>query len=258
MKMIVSLAQMDVVLGQPEVNLEKAHDLAFEARRRGADLVVFPELWLSSYDLANAARYVSSDEAPFAAMVELARQNRIYVTGSLLTRSTRGYLNTAPLVSPAGEVLGTYSKTHLFPPIEEDKYLIPGDDMPLFDTPWGPTALALCYDLRFPELFRHYALAGAQIILIPAQWPYPRLEHWRTLLRARAIENQLFVAACNRVGRENQLHYFGRSAICDPWGETVIEAGETEVLLTAEVDLQRVHAIREEIPVFQNRRGDLY
>ncbi|MFB0545355.1 MAG: nitrilase-related carbon-nitrogen hydrolase, partial [Anaerolineae bacterium] len=111
---------------------------------------------------------------------------------------------------------------------------------------------------RFPELFRKYALAGARIIFIPAGWPHPRLEHWRTLLRARAIENQMFVVACNHVGSCKDLQFFGHSAIYDPWGDLVVEAGELETLLTAQIDLALVEQVRERMKVFADRQPELY
>ncbi len=134
-----------------------------------------------------------------------------------------------------------------------------GERATLAKLPWGTAGLAICYDLRFPELFRGYALAGARLILLPAEWPHPRLAHWRTLLRARAIENQYFVAACNRVGADpNGTRFFGHSTLIDPWGEAIAEAGEEPCLLTATLDLAQVEEIRRKIPVFEDRRTDLY
>jgi predicted amidohydrolase len=142
--------------------------------------------------------------------------------------------------------------------MEEEHYLAAGETTPTFDLPWGRCALAICYDLRFPELFRKYALAGASIIFVPAEWPQARLEHWRTLLRARAIENQLFVVACNRVGESKGTEFCGHSAIYDPWGEPVVEGDRNEVLLTADIDLRLVEEVRRRIPVFADRRVELY
>jgi len=259
MLVTISLAQIDVARGQPEENLEKARRWVAEARRRGSDIIIFPELWASGYDLPNADRYAAPlGEGIFAQVADLARQHGIYITGSLLEAREGRVYNTAPLFDPRGELVGCYSKAHLFRLMEEEKYLAPGGEAPVFELPWGPTALAICYDLRFPELFRRYALGGARLVLLCAAWPHPRLAHWRTLLRARAIENQYFVAACNRVGQDESGHFCGRSAVLDPWGEAVIEAGEQEVLLTVTIDLARVDAVRETIPVFKDRRPEVY
>ncbi len=259
MKLTISLAQMDIALGQPLANLAKVQEWTAEARRRGSDVVLFPELWSTGYDLENAARYATGlGEGLFAELAGLARENAIYICGSLLSRQDRRYYNTASLFSPTGKCLGHYNKIHLFRLMEEDRYLAAGQATPVFDLPWGQSAIAICYDLRFPELFRRYALAGARIIFLPAEWPYPRLEHWRTLLQARAIENQLFIAACNRVGESKGEKFSGHSAIYDPWGRLVVEAGDGEVLLTASVDPAMVEEARRTIPVFADRRPELY
>ncbi len=259
MELTISLAQMDVALGQPQVNLAKVQEWTAEAKRRGSDVVLFPELWSTGYDLENAGQYATSlDEGLFAQLAALARENAIYICGSLLSAQDGRYLNTAPLFSPAGERLGHYSKIHLFRPMEEDRYLVAGQDAPVFDLPWGKSAIAICYDLRFPELFRRYALAGARIVFLPAHWPYPRLDHWRTLLQARAIENQMFIAACNRVGESKGERFFGHSAIYDPWGRLVVEAGDSEALLTARLHMALVEEARQTIPVFADRRPELY
>jgi predicted amidohydrolase len=128
----------------------------------------------------------------------------------------------------------------------------------MIGTAWGMVGLAICYDLRFPELFRAYALAGTHTVIIPAEWPNPRMAHWQTLLRARAIENQMFIIACNRVGQSGNTTFFGRSCIIDPWGETIVEAGEQAILLTADIDIDVVDTVRKKIPVFADRRPDLY
>jgi omega-amidase len=259
MELTISLAQIDIALGQPQVNLAKIQELTVEARRRGSDMVLFPELWPTGYDLENAEQYATSlNEGLFAELAALARENTLHICGSLLSSQDGRYHNTAPLFSPAGERLGHYSKIHLFRLMDEDKYLTAGQAAPVFDLPWGKSAIAICYDLRFPELFRRYALAGTRIIFLPAEWPYPRLEHWRTLLQARAIENQVFIAACNRVGESKGERFSGHSAIYDPWGRLVVEAGDGEVLLTASVDTALVEKVRQAIPILADRRPELY
>jgi len=131
--------------------------------------------------------------------------------------------------------------------------------MPCFDLPWGRTAIAICYDLRFPEIFRHFALDGAELVLLPAQWPLPRLEHWRILLRARAIENQFWMVAGNRSGRDpGGVTFAGHSAVINPWGEIVVEGGEERALLLADLDLEEVKRTRRSFPVLRDRRQDLY
>jgi predicted amidohydrolase len=259
-QLVLSLGQMDVLLGQQEANLEHVSWLAEEAARRGSDLLVLPELWSTGYDLENVAEYATAvTTGIFAETARLAQENGLYILGSCLSVLGEGkYGNTAVLFSPDGQVLGLYSKVHLFQLMDEHLYLTPGNGRSLIQTPWGESGLAICYDLRFPELFRAYALDGAKIVFLPAEWPYPRLAHWRTLLRARAIENQLYIIACNRVGKSGGTQFLGHSCIIDPWGEAIVEAGDEPVLLTASIDLNKVDSVREEIPVFADRNPQIY
>jgi predicted amidohydrolase len=260
MGVVISLGQMDVQIGRPEANLAKVEAWTAEAACRGSQIVLFPELWPTGYDLENVATYGTAvNEGMFARMADLARQHRLGVYGSCLSVLDEGrYGNTAALYDSGGQLLGTYTKLHLFRLMQEDRYLSAGRNITLADLGWGKVGLSICYDLRFPELFRAYALAGAQAILLCAEWPNPRLAHWQTLLAARAIENQAFVIACNRVGESRGTSFFGHSCVLGPWGEVLVDAGETEGLVTVEIDPQQVTAVRERIPVFQDRRPDVY
>jgi predicted amidohydrolase len=250
---------MDCRFGQPEANEAQAEALITEAARRGSDLVLLPELWRSGYDLAHGPRYAAPlGTGPFAWLAELAQTQNLWIASALLEVREGEIYNTATLFSPRGELSGLYRKVHLFGLMEEDRYLAAGNSAPILELPWGRAALAICYDLRFPELFRRYALEGATLIMLPAQWPRRRVDAWRTLLRARAAENQLFVLGCNRVGRNGNTVFGGHSAIIDPWGNVVLEGGETSLLLTAAVELEQVAQARQHIPVFQDRRPDVY
>ncbi|HEY63405.1 MAG TPA: carbon-nitrogen family hydrolase [Caldilineae bacterium] len=246
--------------GEQEANLARAAEGVREAAGRGTDLVVLPELWASGYDLAHADRYAASlNQGAFAYSAGLARDHKIWLTGSLLERGDDGaYYNTAVLWDPDGAIRAMYRKVHLFRLMDEDRYLRPGDQALVFELPWGRTALAICYDLRFPELFRRYALSGAVLTIVPAQWPRTRVAHWQVLLRARAIENQMFVIGCNRVGSHEEFTFGGRSAVVDPWGEVLVEGDEEAAVLTAELDMTKVARARRKIPVFEDRRPEVY
>lgn len=260
MKWSISIGQMDVQLGKPQANLQTVKAMTAEASRRGSDIVVFPELWSTGYDLENGADYATSTEAGiFAEVQQLAKTHQIAILGSCLSDLGEGKIgNTAVYIDKTGQNLGEYSKTHLFRLMAEDQYLAAGQQKTMVETEGGLMGLTICYDLRFPELFRAYALAGAQLVFVPSEWPHPRLKHWQTLLRARAIENQMFIVACNRVGNSKGTDFFGHSAIIDPWGETIIEGGEQEMLLTAVIDLDQVKEVRAKIPIFKDRRPDVY
>ena len=260
----VTLVQMDCALAQPAHNFARAADFIAEAARRGSDLVVLPELWSTAYDLENAADHASplaqnADEpGAFGDFARLARENGVWLVGSLLESRGGRHYNTAAIYSPAGELQADYSKIHLVPMLDEHLYLAGGEKRTLAETPWGKAGLAICYDLRFPELFRRYALDGARLMILPAEWPKVRQNHWRTLLRARAIENQCYVLACNRVGSSKNVEFGGASAVIDPWGEALVEAGESEALLTVSFDPAFVEAVRQRIPIFADRREELY
>ena len=261
---VLTLVQMDCLYGDIEHNFERAEAFVADAAGRGSDLVVLPELWSSGLDLENAGAYASplvadaGDEGWFGRFAALARDNRVWLTGSMLESQGGQFFNTMALYSPEGRLAASYRKIHLFRLMDEDRYLAAGTAGVMHELPWGCAGLAICYDLRFPELFRRYALEGARLLILPAAWPHPRRMHWRTLLRSRAIENQCFVAACNRVGTTNDVSFFGSAAVIDPWGETLIEGGETETLLTVRIDLETVEATRNKIPIFADRRPELY
>lgn len=260
----VTLVQMDCALAQPAHNFARAAEFVAEAARRGSHLVVLPELWNTAYDLEHAAEHAaplarSADEAgAFGDFARLARENRVWLAGSLLEGRNGRHYNTTALYSPAGELCADYSKIHLVPMLDEHLYLSGGEKRTLAETPWGKAGLAICYDLRFPELFRRYALDGARLMILPAEWPTVRQAHWRTLLRARAIENQCFVLACNRVGESKGVAFGGASAVIDPWGQALVEGGESEALLTVSFDPAFVDTVRQRIPIFKDRREEMY
>ncbi|MGD1995542.1 MAG: carbon-nitrogen family hydrolase [Anaerolineae bacterium] len=258
-ELTIALAQMDVRLGEPEDNLARARDFAAQARDGGADVLLLPELWLHGYDLERAEEWAAPlGEGGFAQMAALAQKHSLHLAGSVLERHAGGISNTAALYGPSGTLLGSYRKVHLFRPMREHRYLAPGDRAVLCPTPWGPTGLAICYDLRFPELFRVMAVAGAVLFLIPAQWPVRRIEAWTLLARGRAVENELFVATCNRVGVEGDVEFPGRSAVIDPWGRELVEGDGREGLLISRADLREIKKARRYLTVYQDRRPQAY
>jgi len=255
----LSLAQMDVKLGDPETNFAVVREWTAEAARHRSTLIVFPELWSTGYDLENWPKHASPlGEGMFADVSALAAEFNIGIAGSLLEAREGKCYNTLTLFNPDGTQQAVYRKLHLFRLMEEEKWLAPGEEAVTTEAGWGKTGLAICYDLRFTELFRKYALAGSKLALIPAEWPGRRIAHWQTLLRARAIENQMFVVAVNRVGESKGEVFGGRSAVIDPWGETIVEGGAEPQLLHAEIDLALVDEVRKRIPVFADRREDIY
>jgi omega-amidase len=260
MEITLALAQMAIAVGEPAANRETARSFASEAAALGAGLLVLPELWLTGYDLDCAVDHAAPlDSGPFAFMAGLAQKHQMHVLGTALEANPHGRpFNTAALYGPGAELVGAYRKVHLIPLMGEPAHMTAGDALPVFDLPWGRVALAICYDLRFPELWRRYTGARVQVILIPAEWPQRRVEHWRLLLRARAVENQLFVAGCNRAGAGSDGEFGGYSAAVDPWGQVLVEGGEDPGLLVATLDLDEVARTRRRFPFLQDQRPEVY
>jgi predicted amidohydrolase len=259
MKLTISLAQIDIALGDPAENLQKADEWCAEAARRGSELIVFPEMWTTGCDWINLKTLATQQAEVVQAVAELAKRHKIWLNGSMLALDENDRpTNTSILFDPQGNQAGLYRKIHLFGLMNEDEHLAAGQQLTVVETSWGQSGLAICYDLRFAEMFRTYALNGVNMVYLPAEWPQPRLSHWRTLLRARAIENQMYMIGVNRVGNDGTYTFFGHSAIIDPWGNAIVEGGETEILLTATIETDMVAEVRQKIPVFKDRRPELY
>jgi omega-amidase len=259
-KLTVSLGQMNIALGDERKNWQTMEAMMKNAARLRSHLVVFPELWSTGYDLENAKEHASEiSKGAFAQLSKMATQYKIAHAGSILEKRGMEVTNSAPLFAPNGRMVGIYRKLHLFGLMEEDQYLAPGAAGLTMDLPWGTTGMAICYDLRFPELFRRYATQdGARLIVVPAEWPLERIDHWRALLVARAIENQAYIIATNAAGKTGDTVFGGHSMVIDPWGKIMVEAGETSQLLTVELDLTLVDTVRKRIPVFDDMRLDIY
>jgi len=255
-KVKAALVQMAVASERPEKNLERAEQAVKEAAGAGCRLVVLPELWATGYNLKRRERWASPlGKGMFAESARLAKEYRIFLqAGSLLSVRRGQYYNTATLYDPKGRSLGHYDKMHLFRFMGEPKYLSPGQKASTYTLPWGPAGQSICYDLRFPELYRIYGRRLCSVIFVPSEWPLPRREHWRTLLRARAIENQCFVLGVNRVGRYQDIRFFGSSAAIAPDGTTLVEGKSRENLLFAELDFSQVEQLRSTFPVLRDMR----
>jgi len=262
----IALAQMKVKTADPSANLAAAEALAGEARQRGAEWVCFPELWTTGFQWEQNARLADRLEGDIVKIADLAARHRIWISGSVLApvKGEAGKpANTLLVFDPQGQTRAVYRKIHLFGLMRENEHLRAGDGLVVLDAPWGKTGLAVCYDLRFGEMFRAYALAGARVQLISAAWPHPRQEHWRTLLRARAIEQQMFVVAVNQAGDEDfgaegRITYCGHSTIIDPWGNIVVEATDQPEMVIAAIDPADSDRVRRKIPVLTDRRPEIY
>lgn len=260
----VSLIQMDIAHGEPDVNYKHAAAKIEEALSASVkpDVIVLPEMWNSGFSLGDIRNIADREgERTKKIFSELARKAGVHIiAGSVSDMNAGGteVRNTIYAFDRQGEQHASYSKIHLFRLMEEEKYLTAGEQIGKAQIDGQPAGMMICYDIRFPELSRRLALDGAKILFVPAAWPHPRLHHWRTLLMARAIENQMYVCAVNRVGRDEANQFFGHSMIIDPWGEVLAEGGEEEAIVSATLDPAKVDEVRGKIPVFSDRRPELY
>ncbi|MFI0433058.1 MAG: carbon-nitrogen family hydrolase [Candidatus Nanopelagicales bacterium] len=232
-----------------------------EAAQAGAQLVVLPELWRTGpFELTETLGAAEAlDGATATALSAIAAELGIWLHGgSILELAADGHrYNTSLVFDPEGALAATYRKRHLFGFDSGEAALIDsGDDIVVVDTPLGPTGLATCYDLRFPEHFRALVSAGAESVIVPAGWPAARIGHWAALAHARAIENQLAVLACNATGSSGGVALGGRSLVFDAWGEPLADAPEAPTVLAADVDPQHASTTRAEFPVLRDRRPD--
>lgn len=257
--MKVALVQVASPPGEPAAERrERVGDMVRAAA--GADLVVLPELWEPGYfEFGDYERLAQPwPGSAVTAASAWARQLGCYLhLGSVLERGTNGALhNTAVLIGPSGEVAHTYRKIHVFGyRSREAELLTPGDGVSVASTPFGPVAATTCYDLRFPELYRLLADAGAQIVIVPAAWPAERLAHWQLFTASRAAENQFLLIACNAAGEQRGgVRLGGHSRVLSPWGDVLAEAGDAEGITWTEADPAEVGRIRAEFPVLADRR----
>jgi len=249
--------QFNVKQGDVDANLAYVREALARAAGEGANLVVLPEMWSSGFDYRNLNELSLRTHGIVDELLELSRKLKLVIVGSLPEPNGEKVFNTIYLVDN-GKLAGLYRKMHLFSLLGEDRAFSGGDSWLLAETTVGKVGVIICYDLRFPELSRRLAVEGAQIICVPAQWPKPRQEHWRTLLRARAIENQLFVVSCNACGQIGKLDFFGMSMIINPKGEVLAEAGEEQCEISAGLDMQELADWRAQIPCFNDRKPECY
>ena len=259
--MKISCLQMNMKLGCPEENFAHAEQLICNAMKDNPDVLVLPETWNTGFfPKENLAELSCKDGDEVKSHIgALAKQYGVnIVAGSVSNVRDGKVFNTAMVFDRDGICIAEYDKTHLFTPMEEDDYYTCGDHLCRFTLDGVRCGVIICYDVRFPELTRSLALQGLDMLFVVSQWPKERIFHLRTLNTARAIENQMFVVCCNSCGTAGKTVYGGKSAIIDPWGQTVVAAGEYEEILTGDCDLNTLTYIRNTIPVFRDRKPDLY
>jgi len=252
-------------------NLETAERLLAQSAATGADVVVLPEKWnaIGDADVLHGAAEPLEQGESVEAMAAWARLHGVTLVGGSITerRDGRAKLsNTSLVFDPDGNLVAVYRKIHLFD-VEvggvtylESEAEEPGDEPVVVDVEGWRIGLSVCYDVRFPELYRILALDGAELLTVPAHFTTPTgKDHWHVLLRARAIENQAYVAAAAQVGETLPgKPAYGRSLVADPWGTVLAQAPDVETVVTAELDRAQLRAIRAKLPSLANRQPDAY
>jgi omega-amidase len=260
-KMKVSIIQLDIADGNPELNRKRAGELIKMAALDKPDVILLPEMWTTAYELERLGQLCDKQGRPTLDMLcQLSAEHGVnIVAGSFANMDEKGDIrNTSYVIDRKGNITAKYEKLHLFKLMDEDTCLKPGKGYCMFELDGVRCGIIICYDLRFPELIRTLALEGIKVLFVPAQWPAKRLDHWSTLLRARAIENQIFVVAANRAGNHEADVFAGGSAIIDPWGRLLNEAGCEEQLISGELELGQVEEIRAYMDILSDRVPEVY
>ena len=268
--MELALVQLRIEAGDVAGNMERALAAIGDAAAAGAELVCLPEIFTVGYFVFEEYEQCAESLAgpTLGAVADAASEHDVAVLAGtvvedlaasaadgLTTPAESGLANASVLFDRSGERRAIYRKHHLFGhDSAEADLLVAGESLGVAEIEGFTVGMTTCYDLRFPELYRDLAAAGADLILVPSAWPYPRVEHWQLLPRARAIENQLFVATCNGSGVFDDATLCGRSSVYDPWGDVLAETGDAPAIVTADIDPDEVEAVRGEFPAWRDRR----
>jgi len=262
----LALAQLDVESAAVETNTERAVDAIADAAAEGAGLVALPEIFNVGYFAFDSyARAAEPLDGPTLTRIrDAAREHDVAVlAGSIVEDlgassggpADEGLANASVLFDSDGDRLLTYRKHHLFGyESEETRLLTPGESLETAEIGGFTVGVTTCYDLRFPELYRDLADSGVDLVLVPSAWPYPRVEHWKTLPRARAIENLCYVATINGSGAYEDATLLGRSTVYDPWGTPVATTDDQPDIVYADADPEMVAEIRADFPALRDRR----
>lgn len=253
-----------------KANLAKAGELVREAAGAGASLVGLPEFFNfmgPEEDEPVAAEDIPGPSSAFLA--ELAQETGVWLHGGSILEKTpdpQKPANTSLCFGPDGGLMARYRKVHLFdvamadgPSILESNHRTPGQELCLWETPMGKIGLSICYDMRFPEMYRIMVLRGAVMFMVPAAYTmFTGRDHWQPVLRARAIENQAYLLAPAQIGVKPAFQTNGRALVIDPWGTVIAQAPDCECVVMAELDTGRIEQVRSQVPSLKNRRPMVY
>ncbi len=255
--MKIGLLQMDIQEKNKPQNVEHGLELLHKATV-GNDVVVMPEIWPTGYSLGHIkedAETMSGDV--ITAMQKIAGANKCNIVAGSIPMNIDGKIyNTSVIIDKNGIVLDYYSKFHLFGLFHEERFFAAGNHLSTYQLDNLTCSNAICYDLRFPEMFRHLALAGIQMIFVPAEWPTSRGDVWRLMVQARAVENHIFICAVNCTGTFKGEPFYGHSMVVSPTGKIIIEGDDKEGLLECEIDPEDIAKVRSKINVLNDVREE--
>nr|WP_278184197.1 carbon-nitrogen hydrolase family protein [Clostridium kluyveri] len=268
----IGLCQMMVLKSSKSDNVKRAKEAIYKAANKGTDIVALPEMFNCYYNTKYFREYAEKDDCKgetLSMLSSAAKEMGIYIVGGSIPEiDDKGNIyNTSFVFNEKGELIGKHRKMHLFDidikdkiTFKESNVLTPGDKVTVIDTKWGKIGVAICYDVRFPELMRLMALQGAKIIFIPASFNTTTgPSHWELLFRSAAVENQLYTVGISPARNINYSYVaYGNSLVVDPWGKILNILDEKEGILLSEIDLEYIYEVRKSIPVFEHRREDLY
>lgn len=256
--MKIALIQMQVLEKAKEANARHGLELIQQAAGDN-DLVILPEIWTTGYSLGHLRTEAEEmDNGFIQSLRDIAKENRcLLLPGSVPMKRDDKIFNTSIAIDRAGKIVNVYDKVHLFQIYHEDRFFAAGDKFNCYELEGVTVASTICYDLRFPELYRHMALGGAKLCFVVAEWPDTRGAIWRLLLQARAAENHMFVVGVNAVGTSGKQKFFGHSMVCGPDGRIIAEGGTEEEIIRTEIDLDEVEQVRSNLNALKDVRKEL-
>ncbi len=257
--MKIALLQMAVLEKNKAANVAHGLELAAQAAKNH-DLIVLPEVWTTGYSLGHLEEEAetSGESAVLGALQSIAKENSCKILAGSVPMARAGKVyNTSVAIDSKGEIVNMYDKVHLFGLFNEERFFAPGNNFRAFEMDGLCCGSTICYDLRFPELFRHLALQGAKLIFCPAEWPTARGDIWRLLAQARAAENHTFVVAVNCAGTFKGAPFYGHSMVVAPSGKIVAEGGSEEEVISCEIDLHEIDTVRQRLNALADVREEL-
>lgn len=250
--MKIALVQYSPVWENKSASMEKLKSLL--AQTDAIDLLIFPEMTLTGFTMKSNDFAEELKGESYIFFSSLAKEKKCAILFGMIEKGKKKNFNTLVHLNNQGKIISTYRKIHPFSYSTEDVFYGKGKNTVVTKVKGIKIGLSICYDLRFPELYRFYAKDKVHLIVDIANWPDTRVEHWRTLLKARAIENQCYVAGVNRVGNDPKLHYNGFSSVFDPMGKEIFAVENEEKVIVAEIDKTYVDEVRKKLPFLDDMR----